>query len=114
MILSEIQEVVRECGQLMLRADHAHAGVENKGKYNDLVTRYDKAIQDILQKRLLDIAPDAHFLGEEENVHESIAKGRAFVVDPIDGTTNFVKGFQHSAISVGSASLPVIPMPCRS
>lgn len=48
MILSEIQEVVRECGQLMLRADHAHAGVENKGKYNDLVTRYDKAIQDIL------------------------------------------------------------------
>ena len=61
MILSEIQEVVRECGQLMLRADHAHAGVENKGKYNDLVTRYDKAIQDILQKRLLDIAPDAHF-----------------------------------------------------
>ena len=63
MILSEIQEVVRECGQLMQRADHAQAGEENKGKDNDLVTRYDKAIQDILQNRLLDIAPDAHFLG---------------------------------------------------
>lgn len=59
-----------------------------------------KAIQDILQKRLLDIAPDAHFLGEEENVHESIAKGRAFVVDPIDGTTNFVKDYKCSVISV--------------
>ena len=116
MILREIQEVVRECGQLMLRADHAHAGVENKGKYNDLVTRYDKAIQDILQKRLLDIAPDAHFLGEEENVHESIAKGRAFVVDPIDGTTNFVKDYKCSVISVamtmdGEVTLGVIYNP---
>lgn len=75
-----------------------------------------KAIQDILQKRLLDIAPDAHFLGEEENVHESIAKGRAFVVDPIDGTTNFVKDYKCSVISVamtmdGEVTLGVIYNP---
>ena len=53
MLSSEIQEVMRECGQLMLRADHANAAVENKGRYNDLVTKYDKKIQDILKKRLL-------------------------------------------------------------
>lgn len=47
--------------------------------------------------------PEAVFVGEEEDIHASIAKGYAFIVDPIDGTTNFIKDYHVSAISVGLA-----------
>ncbi|MCD8355259.1 MAG: inositol monophosphatase [Clostridia bacterium] len=100
MIIDQIQQVMRECGQLLLQADRSQAHIEIKGTSNNLVTKYDKAVQEILQKKLLEIVPGAHFVGEEEAVHESIATGKAFIVDPIDGTANFVKDYKYSAISV--------------
>lgn len=100
MMLEQIQQVMRECGQLMLGADRSHANIETKGTSNNLVTKYDKAVQEILQKKLLELVPEAHFVGEEEAVHDSIATGKAFIVDPIDGTTNFVKDYKSSVISV--------------
>lgn len=101
MFIDAIQQVMRECGQLMLQADRTQAGTQTKcGRSNDLVTRYDKAVQEILRDKLLQLVPQAHFVGEEEAVHESIATGDAFIVDPIDGTTNFVHDYKNSAISV--------------
>ena len=100
MLIEQIQQVMRDCGQLMLQADRSRADVETKGRSNNLVTKYDKAVQEILKERLLELVPEAHFVGEEEDVHESIAAGKAFIVDPIDGTTNFVKDYKASAISV--------------
>ena len=100
-MLEQIQNVVRACGQLMLHADRAQTETEVKfGQANNLVTAYDKRIQQILQERLLRILPEAHFVGEEEDIHESIAEGYAFIVDPIDGTTNFVKDYKCSVVSV--------------
>lgn len=101
MLLEQIQQAVRACGQIILQADRTRAATEIKdGKSNNLVTVYDKAVQEVLREKLLEIAPQAHFVGEEEDVHESIACGDAFIVDPIDGTTNFVKDYKCSAISV--------------
>ena len=100
MLIEQIRQVMRECEQLMLQADRSRADVETKGRSNNLVTKYDKAVQEILKERLLELVPEAHFVGEEEDVHESIATGKAFIVDPIDGTTNFVKDYKASAISV--------------
>ena len=42
-------------------------------------------------------------LGEEGDGNKELSDGYCFIIDPIDGTTNFIKGFQHSAISVGLA-----------
>lgn len=42
-------------------------------------------------------------MGEEGDGAKELTDGYCFIIDPIDGTTNFVKGFQHSAISVGLA-----------
>ncbi|MDO5785248.1 MAG: inositol monophosphatase family protein [Eubacteriales bacterium] len=101
MLIDAIQQVVRECGQVILQADRTQAETQTKcGRSNDLVTKYDKAVQELLREKLLKFAPQAHFVGEEEDVHESIAKGDAFIVDPIDGTTNFVHDYKNSAISV--------------
>ena len=43
------------------------------------------------------------FLDEEGEGNDTLTDGYCFIIDPIDGTTNFIKGYQHSAISVGLA-----------
>lgn len=101
MILQQIQQAARECGHVLLNADRTHTQIETKsGISNNLVTTYDKAVQQILREKLLKLVPHAHFVGEEEDFHDNITYGDAFIVDPIDGTTNFVKDYKGSAISI--------------
>jgi len=102
-LLKRITEAVRVCGEILLNADRSKSCVDEKAGHANFVTTYDKKIQQELQKRLLGILPEAVFVGEEEDIHASIAKGYAFIVDPIDGTTNFIKDYHMSAISVGLA-----------
>lgn len=65
----------------------------------DYVTQVDFAVQSYLKERLLALHPQAGFLAEEqENVDYS---GRpAWILDPIDGTTNLIHGYQMSAVSL--------------
>ena len=60
-------------------------------------------IQAFLINELSRAVPGASFLGEEGDGNKELTDGYCFIIDPIDGTTNFIKGFQHSAISVGLA-----------
>ncbi len=100
-LLEQIKECVRSCGEIILNADRAACLVDAKAGEANFVTTYDKKVQEVLQEKLLEILPEATFVGEEEDIHASIAKGYAFIVDPIDGTTNFIKDYHTSAISVG-------------
>ena len=102
-LLRQISDAVRTCGEIILHADRNKSAVDEKAGHANFVTTYDKRVQQELQKRLLEILPEAVFVGEEEDIHASIAKGYAFIVDPIDGTTNFIKDYHVSAISVGLA-----------
>ncbi|MBQ7944537.1 MAG: inositol monophosphatase [Lachnospiraceae bacterium] len=100
-ILKQIEECVRSCGEIILNADRTACMVDAKAGEANFVTTYDKKVQEVLQEKLLKILPEATFVGEEEDIHASIEKGYAFIVDPIDGTTNFIKDYHTSAISVG-------------
>lgn len=100
-LLKKITDVVRECGEIILHADRSKSHIDEKAGHANFVTAYDKKVQQILQKNLLQLLPEAVFVGEEEDIHASIAKGYAFIVDPIDGTTNFIKDYHMSVISVG-------------
>lgn len=101
-MLEEIIEVVKQAGEIYKSAA-GDLGIKNKGSAVNLVTEYDKKIQDFLFSELSKIIPDCSFLGEEGDGNKELADGYCFIIDPIDGTTNFIKGFQHSAISVGLA-----------
>ena len=102
-LVEKIADAVRECGKIMLDAVRTADMVETKEGHANFVTVYDKKVQETLRKKLLEILPEAVFVGEEDDVHASIKKGFAFIVDPIDGTTNFIKDYHVSAISVGLA-----------
>ena len=99
-ILSEVEKLMKECGGIMLGATRTVDMVTAKEGHANFVTTYDKAVQEKLQEGLKKILPEAVFVGEEEDLHASVKKGYAFVVDPIDGTTNFIKDYKQSCISV--------------
>lgn len=101
-MLDRIIEIVRNAGEMYKVAGN-DLGIEQKGSNVNLVTKYDKMIQEFLIEELTRVVPDAAFLGEEGDDNKELTDGFCFIIDPIDGTTNFIKGFEHSAISVGLA-----------
>ncbi len=102
-MLDEILAVVRRGGDIIRLADDAERGVTSKEGHANFVTRYDTAVQNYLQGELLKILPGAAFIGEEGDHKETLANGYAFIVDPIDGTTNFIKNYRKSCVSVALA-----------
>ena len=99
--LESVCELVRECGLLMRGADTSELLVNAKTGHANFVTDYDKRIQEKLRIGLAKAIPGATFIGEEDASQEYSEKGKFFIVDPIDGTTNFIKGLNTSCISVG-------------
>lgn len=99
-VINKISLLVKECGKVILNADREKMAIDIKSGVADLVTEYDKNIQEQLQIGLKKILPEAKFIGEEGSSDQLTDDGYAFVVDPIDGTTNFVKDYHISAISV--------------
>lgn len=96
-----IIEAVKECADIILTAHDIECGIEEKEGAANFVTRYDKQMQEALFDRLKRILPKAQLVGEEAENHDFVENGYAFIVDPIDGTTNFIKDYKMSAISVG-------------
>lgn len=99
-LINEITLLVKECGRVILNADREKMAIDIKSGVADLVTEYDKNIQNQLETGLKKILPESKFIGEEGSSDKLTDDGYAFIVDPIDGTTNFIKDYHHSAISV--------------
>jgi len=102
-MIEEIGRIVCEAGKIVLSAKDIWSHTQEKGSAADLVTEYDVAVEEYLKEALLRLVPGAIFYGEEEVEKADAAQGWAFIVDPIDGTTNFVRGLKQSAISVALA-----------
>ena len=98
-MLDRLIAVVRRAGDMIRDAHDIEKDTREKNGAADLVTKYDVAVQAFLQRELLALVPEADFLGEEGE-HETLDKPWVFVVDPIDGTTNFVRHMHHSNIAV--------------
>ena len=99
-LINNICLLVKDCGKVILNADREKMAIDIKSGVTDLVTEYDKGIQEQIAIGLKKILPEAKFIGEEGSSDELTDDGYAFVVDPIDGTSNFIKDYHMSAISV--------------
>ena len=70
----------------------------------DIVTETDKAVEKLVSTRLAAAYPSFRFMGEETyEPGDSLTASPTFIVDPIDGTTNFVHGYPGACISAGFA-----------
>lgn len=98
-MVKRITDIVKEAGKIILSAHNQESSITAKEGKKNFVTKYDVAVQDFLFKELQKAFPDAEFIGEEsENNFSSI--GLRFIIDPIDGTTNFMQDYRCSCISV--------------
>lgn len=101
-----IEETVRRAGMMMKEAHLSTDSIQHKEGEANFVTTYDVAIQKFLIDELHGIVPEAAFFGEEEtegNTREKELDGLCFLIDPIDGTTNFMFRYNYSCVSVGLA-----------
>ena len=101
-ILQELERIVRLAGDLVREAHDIEQVTTEKTGAADLVTKYDVAVQGLLKRELLTLLPEADFFGEEGE-HAALTRPWTFIVDPIDGTTNFVRRLHYSNISVALA-----------
>ena len=102
-MLDQMIAIVRQAGEIILSAKDVASQTHEKTSAADLVTEYDLAVEHFLKEKLPPLAPGAIFFGEEEAENADPSRGWAFIVDPIDGTTNFVRDLRQSAISVALA-----------
>ncbi|VDP36499.1 unnamed protein product [Soboliphyme baturini] len=99
-------QLVRNAGNLVREAFHRPSGVEFETKSSsiDLVTEIDRNVEALLVNGLKAEFPDHTFIGEESTAlgkHEKFTDSPTWLIDPIDGTTNFVHRLPFVCISVG-------------
>lgn len=99
----KIEECVREAGKIVLGASLDSLSVSAKQGAANFCTEYDVKVQEFLIDGLSKILPEADFFGEEETERNGLNDNSeyTFYIDPIDGTTNFMYGYNHSSVSVG-------------
>ncbi|HTZ86245.1 MAG TPA: inositol monophosphatase family protein [Solirubrobacteraceae bacterium] len=98
-------ELARMAGGLLLeRAQHgAEREVTSKSTPTDLVSEADVASQRAIRELLRKRRPDDGFVGEEEGESEAGTSGLRWIVDPLDGTVNFLFGIPQWSVSVAVA-----------
>jgi myo-inositol-1(or 4)-monophosphatase len=93
-------KAARLAGKIITRSsENLDALTVQHKSLNDLVSEVDRAAEDVIVDTLLKAYPDHSILAEESG-----AKGQSeyqWIIDPLDGTTNFLHGFPHYAVSIG-------------
>lgn len=99
-ILTQVIEIIKEVGCFVEEESKklAATDIEVKG-FNDFVTYVDKEAEQRLIRELKNIIPDAGFIVEEDSSQKESLEYN-WIIDPIDGTTNFIHSIPVYAISV--------------
>lgn len=96
-------EICREVGEFIRQegASFDRSRIEQKNIFNNLVSYVDKEAEKTLVKTLGKLFPAAGFITEEGTVEQSQQHEYNWIIDPLDGTTNFLHGLPPYAISIG-------------
>lgn len=115
-------DLTKQCGPIVRDGfRNASKSVANKGRHWDLVTEYDRRVEAVLIEGLRKRFPDHRMLGEEStssaDMKEPLDWRPTWIIDPIDGTINFVRGVKFIAISValvvgGELKVAILYNPC--
>ncbi|WP_188020304.1 inositol monophosphatase family protein [Deferribacter autotrophicus] len=97
-MINFLKEIVIEAGKIIKENFNKSNTVHYKGKI-DLVTEIDIKVEEFIKKRLETIEGDFNIVAEE-SFDGNLPDDKVILLDPIDGTTNFVHGFPFVAISL--------------
>ncbi|KAM1593408.1 hypothetical protein ACFX1Z_036780 [Malus domestica] len=101
--LSSAVDAAKKAGEIIRKGFYETKHVEYKGQV-DLVTETDKACEDLIFNHLKQLYPTHKFIGEETTAANGVTEltdDPTWLVDPVDGTINFVHGFPFVCVSIG-------------
>ncbi|HFS85114.1 MAG TPA: inositol monophosphatase [Epsilonproteobacteria bacterium] len=99
MNIETLKQIALDAGKIVKEGYHSTKEVKHKGTV-DLVTEYDVKTEQFVLAQLKETFPGYTLVGEESH-SGSYHYDKAIYIDPIDGTTNFVHGIPHLAVSIG-------------
>lgn len=103
LLASCVAAAVRATDVLRAKADVRHALEWQEKSPSDFVSEADRLAEAAIRDVLLERHPDATMIAEESSPGAALdAPGLSFVVDPLDGTTNFLHGYPWYAVSIGA------------
>jgi myo-inositol-1(or 4)-monophosphatase len=95
-----IAELLRQAGGVLLERLSSERVLERKTSHVDLVSDADRAAEDCILERLSTLAPDDAVISEERGFVNG-RSNRTWVVDPLDGTTNYAAGLPDFGVIIG-------------
>ncbi|MDE0572988.1 inositol monophosphatase [Demequina sp. B12] len=102
--LMEIAHAIAQEAATLVREGRQQAAVAGtKSSIVDIVTQMDIAAEDLIRTRLAELRPDDAVHGEE-HADVSGTSGVTWIVDPIDGTVNYLYGLPHYAVSIAAVT----------
>ncbi|MFN0094168.1 MAG: inositol monophosphatase family protein [Dehalococcoidia bacterium] len=100
-LLALATAVALEAADLLAQwARRPRSGVATKSSLTDMVSDADRASERLIVERILAARPGDAILGEEDGARDGVS-GLRWVIDPLDGTTNFLYGIPAYAVSIG-------------
>lgn len=100
-LVDAARAVAAEAGALVHEGRPDRWDVQAKSSPTDVVTQMDLASEVLLRRRLGELRPDDGFLGEEDGLHPGTTPV-TWVVDPVDGTYNYLHGHESYSVSVAA------------
>ncbi len=100
--LEFVMKIARQAGERIRTADESIRTPETKEGVGDYVTQLDRQIEESLVSQILEQYPDDQILAEESHtdIQRAQRADNLWIIDPIDGTSNFVFGRNFSAVSI--------------
>ena len=101
------KKVVRQAGGFIRQHLSDDLEISEKTHFDDLVTNLDREVQEQILTQILSTFPKDHVLAEENDVRHDIKDGNVWVLDPIDGTTNFIVQRDNFAVMLAYYELGI-------
>lgn len=99
-MLDKVIQIAKEAGEVAREGFRKNMIVETKGSLTNLVTEYDKKSEEIIINFIRKEFPTHSILAEESGTQEKSSE-YIWVIDPIDGTTNYAHGLPIFSVSIG-------------
>ena len=96
------ERTAAEAGRVAAEGQEGIGVLDTKSTPTDVVTEMDRRVEELIRKRLLEARPGDAVLGEEGGEEAGAADGVRWIVDPIDGTVNYLYGRQEWAVSIAA------------
>ncbi|MGM9923308.1 MAG: inositol monophosphatase family protein [Bacillus sp. (in: firmicutes)] len=101
-IQAHAKEWMKEAKEIILASFQSTLHIQEKSGRTDLVTNIDREVEAFFLGKIKSAYPAHHILGEEGTGHDlATLQGIVWIIDPIDGTLNFIHQHRNFAISIG-------------